>query len=120
MPAFCTSGQAILKAGAGMNTDFLTAGKETDINDLISQATAFINVAAKKNFNTDYNSLNPDVKIILRDTASSHAGIALINYDMSGYTSRAEAQTMIDVNYTRVVDNIRLLKEKDYSHFISL
>ena len=37
---------------------------------------------------------------------------------MSGYTSRAEAQTMLDVNYTRLTDAINQLKEKYTTDFI--
>ena len=37
---------------------------------------------------------------------------------MSGYTSRAEAQTILDVNWAKMKDAIDLLKQEEQKDFI--
>jgi hypothetical protein len=106
----CDSGAVKLKAGA--NAVILTAPQYTQ---LINQAESFINVVTGVNYTDSYGSLNDDLRRILEDVASSHAAVAVINNSMGGFTSRAEAQTMLDVNYTRVFDGIDLIKLKTYS-----
>jgi len=114
---FCTSGSVKLKAGANVSSA-LTAEQYTA---LINQAENFINVqAAIPNYNLidNYASLNDDVKKILEDAASSHAAIGAINYDMSGYTSRGEAISMVNINFTRFQQAMQLIKEKRHTDFM--
>ena len=108
----CISGAVILKAG--VNSTELT---NAEYEQLINQAESFINVASKKDWVAAYASLPTDTKKILEDAASSHAAMAAINYDMSGFTSRTEAQVMLDVNYTRLVDAINLLIDSKFVDF---
>jgi hypothetical protein len=115
----CTSGQVVLKAGANVSTDI----KDDDYTVFINQAECFINAAIAKtgvDVVSSYASLGTNVKQILQDAASSHAAIAAINYDMSGYTSRTEAQIMMDVNYTKFNDCITLLKETNVTDYMGL
>ena len=42
-----------------------------------------------------------------------------INYDMSGYTSRAEALTMLNFNWAVVERGLRTLKDKKNTAFIN-
>ena len=102
----CDSGTVKLKAGANVNTDL----DDDQYTELINQAESYINTATRINYTDTYAALNDDVKKILEDAASSHAAVGAINYDMSGYTSRAEAQTMLDVNWAKVEQAIKLLK----------
>lgn len=110
----CDSGAVKLKAGA--NAPTLTAAQYTQ---LINQAESFINVITGVDYVSGYAGLTDVDKKILEDAASSHAAMGVINYDMSGYTSRAEAQTMLDVNYSRFFDAIELIKDKKYQERIS-
>lgn len=114
---FCTSGQVAFKAGAGVST----AITEANYNDAVNRAENYINDACKIegiNLVTGYSALQTDVKKILEDAASSKAAIEAINFDMSGYTSRQEAQIMLDVNYTILDDCIQLLKQKPVTDYI--
>lgn len=118
---FCNQGDMLAKAGAGVSTT-LNAATDTTFtysNSFITQAESFINVAAKYNFSDTYSSLNVDVKGILREAASCMAAMYAIQYDMSGYTSREEAQTMLNVLSYRFQDCLAQLKEKDKTAFIS-
>jgi len=45
------------------------------------------------------------------------AAIDVINYDMSGYTSRTEAQTMVDILNDKANTTIKDLREKGLQGF---
>ena len=112
---FCTSGDVVL--AAGINAITL---KDTEYTTLINQAESAFNVAAAIvgiNLVTTYATLNTDVKKILEDGAASHAAIAVIRNDMSGFTSR-EAETLLDVNYTRYNDAVKLIRDKKGTDFM--
>jgi hypothetical protein len=109
----CTSGAVKLKAGA--NAPTLTAAQYTD---LINKAEAFAAVQARYDWVTNYAALPDLAKNFLQDLTSSHAAIAVINNDMSGFTSRMEAQTMLDVNYSKVVDNTNMLRDDKFKTFL--
>lgn len=113
---FCTSGSVKLKAGT--NVPVLTPAQYTE---LINQAEAALNVEAKNvgyNFLTNYSSLSGSVKLILEDGASSHAAVSAIAFDPSGYTTVGEAAFISNVNWTRYLEVVRKLKDKQYTDFI--
>ena len=113
---FCTFAQVGFDAGKGRETtDMIQAVVENFINE----AEAEINVLTGHNFSDTYGALNVDTKLILQSTASVKAAMKWVKYDMSGYADLAEAQTLLDVLYTIFSDNIKLLKEKQYSDFIT-
>lgn len=91
---FCTTAEVQRKTGAGASS---TANVEAYINDFVTQAESYINAVCNFNFSDRYASLNVDVKGILKKWASALSAMMVINYDMKGYTSRAEAQTMLNV-----------------------
>ncbi len=66
-----------------------------------------------------YSGLNADVKLILEETVSNLAAIYCIQYDMSGYTSRGEAEDMISVLRDAAIRNLSLLKNKNKQDFIN-
>lgn len=109
----CNSGAVKLKAGANVSTA-LTAENYTT---LINQAESFIAVNSQYDWVTNYGNIDANTKAVLEEAASSHAAIGAINYDMSGYTSRTEAQTMVDINYNKVVDCLNLLRDNKFVTF---
>jgi hypothetical protein len=111
---FCNSGAVILKSGSNVST----ALTDTHYTQLINQAEAAICCATRVNYIDTYATLNTDFKTILEDAASSHAALSAIGYDMKNYT-RTEAQTLLDVNYTRYNDALELLKDKKVTDFVS-
>ena len=110
MATLCDSDAVKLKAGANVSTA-ITAGQYTQ---MINQAEADVCVESGYNWVDDYANINVDVKQILEDATSSKAAVIAINYDMSGYTSRVEAQTMLDVNEWVYNNAIKKLKDKVY------
>lgn len=109
----CNSGATVLKAGA--NAVELTDDQYTQ---LINQAESWINVNAKRNYTDDYAGLNADVAKLLEDACSSWSAIAAISYNMEDFTTRAEAQTMMDMNHDRTMEIIKLLRQDDYSTYV--
>jgi len=107
---FATTAEVGYKAGANASA---TSKAETYVNSYMTQAESFINVASLYNWSDAYSGLNVDVKGILKEAASSLAALYVIQYDMSGFTSRGEAELMINVLYQRAMDCIELLKNID-------
>lgn len=114
----CLSGGALLKAGANVSTTLSTTGGD-DVDTFINEAESYINAVCRYNYTDAYAGLNDDVKKLLEEVSSNLAAMYCLQYDMSGYTSRAEAQTMLDVLYQRVQDGIKILKEKPKQTFIN-
>jgi len=111
----CTLADAVNKAGALASA----AGKnESLVSDFVQQAEGFLNSATKKNWNDAYAALNDDVKYILNQTISCLAAIDIITYDMSGYTSRVEAETMINTYREEINRNLFFLLQQDNENFI--
>jgi hypothetical protein len=113
---FATTAEIGYKAGANASA---TSKAEAYTNSFVAQAESFINVACKYNFSDAYSSLNADIKGILKEAASNLAAIYVIQYDISGFTSRGEAELMINVLYQRVNDCIGLLMSPDMKDFMN-
>jgi putative N-acetylmannosamine-6-phosphate epimerase len=119
MGTLCFSGAALIKAGANVSTYFSTAATaEARIDPLILQAEGTINTLTAYNWNDAYSTLDADVKYVLEDAVSCQAGIYMISYDMSGYTSRAEATNMIDVLLNSVNRDVAILKDAKNRDFV--
>ena len=114
---FCNDTDVALKAGVGMSSD-IDSGDTAETDKWIADAESYINSITRRNWTDDYAGLNADVKYLLRECAACLAAIYAINYDMSGYTNLAEAQTMLNVNWARAMECIKLLKDKKTEDFI--
>ena len=113
---FATTAEVIRKAGANASS---VSATEAYINDYITQAESYINAVTRINYSDSYSSLNVDKKAILKEAASNIAAMYVIEYDMSGFASLAEAQTMLNVLWDRAEKAINLLKEKPHTDFVS-
>ena len=108
-----TEAEVIQKLGAGVSassTDAMMTAKGL-------QAESFVNVMCLFNL-SDELALNADVKGLLSDIVSSLVAIEGISYDMSGYTTRTEAEDMINVLRDGVLRNIGLLRDVNSRKFI--
>lgn len=116
----CSQIEMLQKAGANVSTTLNAATDTTFVysNAFIGQAESVINVMTRYNWSDDFAGLNVDVKKILTDTASNLAGIYCIQFDMSGYSSRGEAESMITVLRDAAMRNINILRDKKSETFI--
>lgn len=111
-----SSSQAIIfKAGSGVDSTAASSGailqKYSDL------AEAEFCVLTRKDWITGYSGVSTNFKPVIDDAVSDLGAIKLISYNMAGYTSRTEAQTILDVlrdNAMRIID---FLKDKANQKF---
>lgn len=114
---FCTSGAALVKAGAGVSSEIsgaLLQGSATQnlLDHWITQHESLINVMTRYNWTDVYTTLDDDVKKILEAIASDLAAIDAIAYDMGGYNSRVEAEDMINVRRDSALRGLAILRDQ--------
>src|SRR3990167_6596287 len=112
---FATTAEVQRKAGTKASA---TSKAEAYVNDFMTQAESRINVACKYNFSDNYSTLNVDVKGILKEAASDLAAIYVILWDMSVFTTRIEAEDMINVLHAQFENCIKLLQDQDKIDYI--
>lgn len=93
-------------AGENVNTTGWTDANKTAWG---LQAENFLNVLAKYNFSDNYASLNVDVKSILNEYVARYVAVCGISYNMADYTSRIEAEDMINLHWARMKEIEKLL-----------
>lgn len=113
---FCTTAEVERKAGKNCSAVSKTAAY-TD--DYTTQAESLINSICRYNFSDNYAALNVDVKGILKQVASDLAAIYVIQYDMSGFSSRVEAEDMINVLRDSALRGLSILRDKKAQDFIN-
>ena len=113
MPEFADSGAVKLFAGA--NAVALT---NAQYELLLDKAEAFVNVQSKYDWTTNEALVPSTTKEILQEVTAKLAAMDVISYDMSGFTSRAEAQTMLDVLWSKVVEIVNLLRDDKFRTFV--
>ena len=112
---FATTAEIGYKAGANKSA---VSAAEAYTNSFIAQAESYINTVCRYNFSDAYAALNVDVKGILKEAASNLAAIYVISYDMSGFTSRTEAELMINLLLVRANQCIQALVDKKAEDFV--
>ena len=108
----CTSGSAIIKAGANVSSTITNYGtNKTAIDKFSDEAEGYIVQQTHMDWRVDYSSLPTDVQNALSNICSSLIAIQFITYDMSGYTRLGEAVTMLNVHDQVARDGIAFLKD---------
>ena len=110
-----TEGEITAKEGANVSSSLTDAMHDA----WVLQAECFVNSFTRFNWSDAFAALNVDVKWILSDIVSSLVAIQGIMYDMSGYTSRTEAESMINVLRDGVNRNLSTLRDKKNQDFIN-
>jgi hypothetical protein len=113
---FATTAEVQYKAGAGAS---VVSKAETYVNSYMTQVESLINAACKYNFSDNYTALNVDTKGILKEVASNLAAIYVIQYDFSGFSSRTEAENMINILRDAALRGIAILRDKKVQDFIN-
>ena len=111
-----TEAEIIQKAGAGKSATFDT----TMMTAAAIRAESTVNCVCRYNFSDAVTTgLNVDVKGIFSDVVSSLAAIEAIAYDMSGYTSRIEAEDMINILRDNALRGLSILRDQKAVVFIN-
>ena len=109
-----TSAAAIAKAGYGANSTIVAS--TATLARWSDDAEGELNAATRYDWVTNIGSVGTYFKPILSQAVSSLVANEIIKYNMAGYTSRFEAQTMLDVNvdnYKRCVEILKDEKNKE-------
>lgn len=117
MPILTTSGLTLLKAGKKVDIAFRNVSGQEMLTAVISGAEAQLCSEARFDFINNLNSVSSQYRALLDDAASSKACIPLILYDMNQYTSRVEAESMINFhleNWNRILNLLRDKKPQDF------
>lgn len=88
-----------------------TGYTEAAINLACLRAEGVINAVTRKNWSDAFATLNADVKGILTEAEACFAAMDFIAYNMVGYTSRLEAEDMINVLWAKFEYCIAVLKD---------
>lgn len=112
----CGQTDVAKKAGANASA---TSVAEAYTNVYIKEAEGLLCAMTRYDWVTNYASVSTIGKEILRDAVASYAAIKVINYDMSGYSSRQEALIMVNILWACWSETVKLLlKDNKYKDFI--
>ncbi len=106
----------IARAGANVNA---TAINLTATDIYVSDVEALINSLSRFNWSDAVTAgLNEDVEGILREASACFCAIYAIQWDMSGFTSRVEAEDMVNILRDRALFAIAILRDKQVQKFM--
>ena len=106
-----TSAAAVAKAG--INANSTVTADATILAKWSDQAEAALSTITRKDWVADYADVTANFKGILDDVISDMVAMKIIIYDMGGYTSRLEAQTMLDVIRDNLARNLNVLQKEE-------
>lgn len=89
-----------------------TGNIEANHNTWVAQAESFLMCLARYDFVTNYATLTAKTKGILSEYCARYAAVAAITYNMAGYTSRIEAEDMINVHMARMAQIEKLIEDQ--------
>lgn len=105
-----TSGAAQARMGANVNTAISLSGLA--LAKWYHDGEGFVELATRRKWSgTNYPGLMSGVTGTLSDVVSSFIANRGISYDMSGYTTLAEATAMMNFNDDTMKQGIELLKD---------
>ena len=113
---FATTAEVARKSGANASAVSVAAAY---VDDYMTQAESEINAHTRFNWSDEYAGLDADVKGLLKQAASNLAAIYVINYDMSGYSSRTEAENMINTLRDGALRGMSILRDKKNQTFVN-
>ncbi len=106
---------------AGFMGANVAAGFTTTMQDLVGVYTeAYLCDLIKYDAVTNWASLNAIYKLIFSEYVARAIAIEAIKYDMSGYTTRVEAEDMINIHAWRMVAIEKILNKADKQDFLGV
>ena len=106
----CTSGAAIAKAGVNVNSTIAASG--ATLAEWSDEVEGSICAITRKDWITAFSGLGAS-KNILSDLASDMIATKIVNYAIPDYSSRAEAQTILNVLDRNSTRNIEVIKDQN-------
>tara|TARA_R100001530_G_scaffold136213_2_gene115833 strand:+ start:478 stop:840 length:363 start_codon:yes stop_codon:yes gene_type:complete len=110
-----TEEEMALMAGENVDT---TGDTEANHNILAAMAESYLSVLTRENVVDNYSGYNNDYRKILAEWAARFAAVSLIAYNMAGYTSRVEAEDMINIHVSRMRQIQKILEDQKAITFL--
>lgn len=108
---------ADILARAGINANVVA--KATAATDIyVEDVESMINCATRHNWSDSFASMNSRAQGLLIETGACLCAINVIAQDMSGFTSRIEAEDMINVLRDTALRNISIMRDKKTQEFM--
>jgi len=107
---FATSDEILTKAGENVDG---TGSTEARINALCVQVEATINNISRYDWSTNFALYKTLATGILTEVESNLVAIYLIQFNMSGYTTRIEAEDMINTLRDAALRGMSLLRDQE-------
>jgi len=104
---------------AGENVD-ATGNTEANHNILAYYAETFLSDLMKYDIVTHWGDLGTNKKKIFSEYAARFAAISLISYNMNGYSSRIEAEDMVNIHWARCEQIIEFLQKQDIKDYLGV
>ena len=108
--------EAEMQFMAGENVD-ATGDVEANHNYLAYYAEAYLSNLVKYDIVTNWASLTANYKRLFTEWAARYAAVALIAYNMAGFTSRVEAEDMINIHIYHMEKIETLLRNTSIQDF---
>lgn len=114
---FAQDADILLRVGTKASATVKAAGF---FDTIILDVEAVINCATRKDWSAldTGTTMNASIRGILIDTGAALAAIQGITWDMSGFTTRTEAEDMINVLRDTALRNIQFLRDKTVQAFM--
>lgn len=112
---FCTSGQAIVKAGSNANST-ITASNQA-LADWSDEIEAIICDVSRVDLVTNYASLKIYGKKVLQNITASYIAQQIVSYDMGAYGSR-RAETKADLLENDIQRGLKWLEDDNIKAYL--
>ena len=113
----CKNADIVAKAGVGVNATIITADA-TGTDGFVLMVEAFVNCFTQKNWSDIFLTLSEDVAEMLTGVCADICAIYCIQWDMTGYNSIREAESMINVLTNRANQQLGILRDKEVQAFM--
>ena len=125
-PTATISGAVLAKSGVGKDNNIsggLVFGSAPDqyvVDDWIQEGEAYLSNLVKFDIVANWASLNSTYRLMFTEWITRYAAIEVIKYNMNGYTSRVEAEDLINVHIFRMEQIQKLLEKASVQDFMGV
>ena len=121
-PTLALSAGVLLKAGANYSNTLNsgTQGKtgKDIIDGWIEEAEGYLSTALRQDLVSGYSGYNASTKLILQKATETIAAIEVIRFDMNGYTSRVEAESMVNILFEELNKMLAVLIDQKGAQYV--
>ncbi len=112
--------QAVLdKAGKNVSNDLKTGWSiSSEFEKWIEEAEAIVSTISRFDYVASSGSLQTNIKPIITDAVGNLTAIQAIKYDMSGYTTTGEAESMVTILRDGALRDLSILREQKGVKFV--